>query len=285
MCLIMYSPEGQLPPFDVWQDASQDNPDGIGIMSERAIVKWTGRKGYVKAWKHVNKLAAAGVPFAVHFRWRTHGAHSVAQCHPHMTEQGSYLMHNGVLRPTSGYATAEKSDTALYAEWFLYGVRDWETMRPLIEDHIGSGNKFVIMDEHKEFHIFNEHAGVRHNGIWYSNDYSFGYDYTEALCEENDGYQAYTPRGVNYGLGYSNEYDYATPRHSAKESAETFMRTSTKALTKPSWRESSAAWEAYYQQQAEDGELDEPFLMSHWEGDDLEDRDDYDNYDDRKCRV
>lgn len=276
MCLIMYSPEGQLPPHQVWNDAQQDNPDGIGVMSERAIVKWTGARGYKKAWRHIKKLSAAGVPFAVHFRWRTHGAHSTAQCHPHMTELGSYLMHNGVLGPTASYATAEKSDTALYVEWYLHAVRDWPAVKPLVEGHINEGNKFVIMDENKEFHIFNEHVGVRHNGIWYSNDYSFDYEFAAELEAENEGYQVYTPKyGTNYGLGHSY------PTRSAKESAETLLR-------KPSMYAGSDEWQEYYYEMYEQGAIDEAemeaILGCSWEGSDLADRDDFDGYADRNVR-
>jgi len=255
MCLIMYSPEGQLPPQQVWQDASKDNPDGVGVMSERGIVKWVGRKGYNKAWRHINRLSKAGVPYAVHFRWRTHGATSRDMCHPHQTELGSYVMHNGVLGPTSNAATSDKSDTALYVDWFLHGISDWQPVQPLIEAHIGIGNKFVIMDERKQFHIFNEYVGVYHRGIWYSNDYSFAIEFYNELDAENNRHT-------------SNSRSY---------------------LLQPRASDSSAAWEEYYKDLYASGEIDEDELddfldPARWECDDLSERDDYDDYSDRMIR-
>ena len=278
MCLIMYSPNGQLPPKAVWDQAKEDNPDGIGVMSERAIVKWVGKRGYAKAWKHISKLNQAGVPFAVHFRWRTHGAIVADLCHPHATDVGSYLMHNGVLGSTSQYATPEKSDTRLYVEWYLAGIREWQTVRPLIEGHIGGGNKFVVMDESKEFHIMNEHCGIYHNGIWYSNDYSFGFQFDEELEQQNAGYKPYRSF-ANYGLGYD-----VTTTKSAKQSAETLLR-------KPSIYESSEAWQEYYTELYDRGEISEDelddIMVSQWEASDMEDRDDFDDYDysDRRVRL
>lgn len=286
MCLIIYSPEGQLPPREVFEQAKHENPDGIGVMSERAIVRWTGRKGYRKAWKHMSKLADAGVPYAVHFRWRTHGDVNTSQCHPHQTELGSYVMHNGVIGATSGYATATESDTALYVKWYLYGIADWQPVRPLIEGHIGAGNKFVIMDERKEFHIFNEHSGIRHNGLWYSNDYNFPYEFMDELEAQNEGYKAYRGR-INSTLGYNSKWwdesaeQYPVVRKSAKESAETLLR-------KPGMHESSQAWQEYYQELYECGDIDayelDEIMACHWESDDMTDREDFDDYSDRAYR-
>lgn len=179
MCLIIHSATGQMPEWDDFEYAAYTNPDGVGVMSERGVFRWLDEASpdnhRDQAWAHMLELSKDGVPFAVHLRWNTHGENSLANTHPFELPYGSYLMHNGVLGATSAAASGKKaikSDTALYCERYLSSVQDWEQVKPIIEDHIGYGNKFCIMTERCEFILMNEDAGFWDGSLWFSNSYS-----------------------------------------------------------------------------------------------------------------
>jgi hypothetical protein len=212
MCLIIYSPDAKLPARETFFHAAEQNPNGIGVMSERGVERWIGRRATKRAWSYVRKLADAGVPFGVHFRWTTHGKTDLANCHPHSTKTGAHVMHNGVLGATSSLAKGDESDTALYVKMYLADVTDYAPVLPLIGAHIGGGNKFLVMDERAEFHLVNDWAGYWIGDLWYSNDYSLD----DKLCAELERMyprQRYLPEKKLPALGNTaiaaDEYDRA----------------------------------------------------------------------------
>jgi hypothetical protein len=190
MCLIIYSATGATTDRETFKNAATHNPDGIGVMSERGIVKWQGPKAERKAWRHVKRLERAGIPHAVHFRWTTHGDNSTDNVHPHATASGAFVMHNGVLSATAHLASSTQgaSDTALYVKHYLATVTDFAPVLPLIGGHIGAGNKFVIMDAGMQFHVVNDYSGYWVDNVWYSNDYSL----SRALEDKCDALYART---------------------------------------------------------------------------------------------
>jgi len=207
MCLIIYSKTGSLPHQRDFYEAAKDNPDGIGVMSADGISKFLGKKATKKAWKYVRKLAAASLPYGVHFRWATHGKVNTKNAHPfRVPETGDYVMHNGVLW-TAKLATDEASDTRIFVQEYMqhFGPRtgNW---RAEVLASIGYGNKLLVMSDcGREFDIVNESAGEWLDGIWYSNTYSivstnaYSYltraasftsnAYASATEEEDDEYQ------------------------------------------------------------------------------------------------
>lgn len=182
MCLIMYSPDGQLIDREVFYESFVSNPDGIGIMSEAGIQKYTGKRAAHRAYKALRKHFADGrTPYAVHHRWATHGDLGQSNVHPHTIREDVYLMHNGVLANTGADGKSGMSDTAIYVKRYLSQVSDFRSVSRLIGDHIGASNKFVIL-EHGEFTIVNEESGFwLADGTWISNDYSIGIDTFERV--------------------------------------------------------------------------------------------------------
>ena len=189
MCLIIYSPDAVLPERTDFVNAARDNPDGIGIMSERGIQKFIGKRRVKRAWKACAQLSEAGVPFGIHFRWTTHGATSRDNVHPFMTATGHHVMHNGVLSQTTRLANGDKlgrSDTAIYVSLYMSEISDIAPVARLLGDSIGTGNKFLIMDDKCEFHIINEDCGLWVGACWFSNDWSFDYsrfDWSKYDCD------------------------------------------------------------------------------------------------------
>lgn len=180
MCLIVYSPAGELMPREVHDTARRDNSDGIGVMSESGVERFLGRRAGKRAWRHIRRLAERGEPYGVHYRWATHGAVTLRNTHPFQggTDGAVHVMHNGIIALTAEDANEQDSDTSLF-------VREWMQRAPdpevgveckayyeSIEKLIGYGSKLLVMGESGTFQIVNEFAGVWHEGLWYSNEYS-----------------------------------------------------------------------------------------------------------------
>lgn len=210
MCLIAVSGTGTPITRETFDLADLSNPDGIGIMTAEGFAKFLGHKRRQKAWRYLERnVFRHGIPYAVHFRWTTHGENTRANTHPHVTPDGRFLvMHNGVLSEFNDPAGV-RSDTALFVERMLDGAPEpadadaWEDFVAVTERYIGTGNKLAVLHVASgSFHIMNKHCGdYGTDGIWYSNTYS--------LPDSIDPYAAY--RGVASARKHVYDGDYATP--------------------------------------------------------------------------
>jgi hypothetical protein len=180
MCLIIYSPKGALPTREAFWNANANNSDGIGVMSAHGgIHKFLRKKQTSRAWDYVQTIANQGKPFAVHFRWATHGEVCDALAHPFpLGTTGAYLMHNGVLQGYGSLTDNTMSDTSEFcADVLRNGIPEpgerWhaEYMR-LLADAVGGYNKLCIMHASGAFELVNEASGAWIDGLWYSNKHS-----------------------------------------------------------------------------------------------------------------
>lgn len=182
MCLIIYSPDGQeIPRQNFWQGAA-DNQDGIGIMSMDGTEKFNGRKQCKRAYAYARKLVAAGLPYAVHFRFATHGRISKENTHPfEIPETDWYMMHNGILW-THKLANEEVSDSAIFAYDVMPRYMARKNQAPGWMDELEREidySKLLLMNlVTGETLIANDWLGTWQEGLWYSNDYSMGSGYT-----------------------------------------------------------------------------------------------------------
>lgn len=179
MCLIVYSKNGALVPRAVFDYAKDQNGDGIGVMSARGVNKYLGKKSARKAWRELETLSAAGIPYGLHFRWATHGEVYRHLCHPfYAPESDAMVMHNGVISKTTAESTAHMSDTLVYVAKYMRGApQPHEELADAyykhVEQDIGYGSKFLIFHSLSgKFTLCNERAGNWHNDFWYSNTYS-----------------------------------------------------------------------------------------------------------------
>lgn len=220
MCLIIYAPDATLPTRDQFTDAGQCNPDGIGVMSSDGVVKFNGRKKTRRAWRYIRTLADAGIPYAVHFRWATHGRVSASNTHPfEIPGHNAYMMHNGILW-TSAVATESDSDTAIFARSIapdILGRPGWQHDM----GHEANGNRLLFMLADGTFEIINRSLWTRHAGIWFSNTYSCdiplpptgkaGSKSREALSLASYASKRSYPSGPTLrwtGHGYQSDDDY-----------------------------------------------------------------------------
>ena len=204
-------------------DFYSHNADGIGVMWSEAgqlHVEKLVPKNLKELQKFYRKYAD-GKNCAVHLRMRTHGDIDLDNCHPYQvfSEADGYplwLMHNGVLHTGNAKDTA-KSDTWHYINNIIKPalagrpeqfMSSW--FQTLIEEHIGTGNRFVLMDAHGNVQTFNHDTGVMWGDVWMSNTYAWNATKAGLVKPYASSYNKYSKSAYGYG-NYDDDYDYYDP--------------------------------------------------------------------------
>lgn len=239
MCLLVTQPSNAPALSDAWlADFYSANADGVGVMyaqdGELIVEKILPRDE--QDFIHFYRNHIEGKDCAFHLRMKTHGNIDMENCHPYEvlnhSEHGIslWLMHNGVLA-TGNDADTTKSDTWHYIRDYLRPMLAdnpefafHPAFSAIIGDHIGSSNKFVLMDNNGRQVTINEDAGVYWGGLWLSNTYAWSASKTatkeydpdptlalEQVAEEPKRYSyAYNYNGYGYGYGtYGKGYGYS----------------------------------------------------------------------------
>jgi hypothetical protein len=190
MCLIIHGPSALIrstlldTPL-LLEEIFKQNGDGLGIMYQSSrgprVHKWLPRDA-AHARRLVQSFPQDNRELAAHWRWRTHGDINKENCHPYAVEGSGFMMHNGVLS-TGNSADESKSDTWHYCRNFLDGgvmekMAHEEHFLKLITNHIGHGNKFVMMTSDGRMSIAGRHRGIEVKGLWFSNTHAW---YPETL--------------------------------------------------------------------------------------------------------
>jgi hypothetical protein len=180
MCLIIHKPAGAEVPFDLLENAADDNPDGIGLMYTDAAGVPCAYKILPGQWAdpvaHVSKVLSGykDTEVGIHFRWRTHGAIDEVNTHPYDVPGMGLLMHNGVL-PVPAAAPSHLSDTYHFIQRELAGAPAlddepfWQTVGEVIRP---TGSKFLVLDNAGRFKRINEPAWKAYKGLMLSNTHS-----------------------------------------------------------------------------------------------------------------
>lgn len=204
MCQIIVSSKFKLSQ-DLLRSLWQSNSDGIGFAGGGQPVKLLP-KNFHELWtfylQHIHLQAGA-----VHFRMRTDGDISLARVHPYEVVRGRlWLMHNGILSDFRSKQGDPQSDTEKYVAQVLRPLLRrsptlWKQMefQRLVESHIGSGNRFVFVDNHGETAILNRRTGYDVGNDWYANGYSFDsgqffpavFGYGSVIGGYTSGYRGY----------------------------------------------------------------------------------------------
>lgn len=156
------------------------NRDGLGVMYHTTRGNKVAKslpKSVTQAREFIQAFPNDDRDLACHWRMRTHGDIDTDNCHPYKVEGSGWLMHNGVLS-TGNSADESKSDTWHYCRDFLDGgvmekVAHDEGFLALLADHIGSGNKFVMMTTDGRMSIAGYGRGIEVKGLWFSNTYAW----------------------------------------------------------------------------------------------------------------
>lgn len=182
MCLISVYPPGVTPDLDTLRLGAEFNPHGHGYALAVDGQILTGRSRSADGL--LDRFAAArrahpDAPALFHSRLATHGTISRANCHPFPIggDQRTVLAHNGILPPVVRPRRRDRrSDSRIAAEEFLpsLGPLYRADVRRRVEQWMGPGNKMAILTVDPRYaqrlYLLNEHGGVWHDGVWYSND-------------------------------------------------------------------------------------------------------------------
>lgn len=184
MCLIIYRPRpvtAKVEPITramLQNSKASGNDDSYGAMWAEGgkLFSWRGLSDSFDTFAQlVEDLSASAAPFALHMRYATHGKVTVENAHPFEVVPGLGMMHNGILTawsPDNGRA-CDQSDTARLAETLRNFPRNWwlnRSLRFVLEEAIGYGNKLCILHESGRGFLVNEAAGKWEAGAWFSND-------------------------------------------------------------------------------------------------------------------
>lgn len=240
MCLLITQSKISPKLTHEWlKDFYSYNADGIGVMRsnngnliiEKILPK--DADDFINFYeKHIY-----GYECAFHLRMKTHGNIDLANCHPYeilnKSEHGIdlWLMHNGILH-TDNKEDLTKSDTYHYIKNYLVPMLaknpDYaftESFNEIISDHIGSSNKFVIMDNLGRQAVINKDQGIYWAGLWLSNTYAWSASNTATATANNDltiwenqvlenpdkpklNYGSYSYDYNYYNYGYRSNTDY-----------------------------------------------------------------------------
>ena len=203
MCLLVtQSADSPILSAEWLEDFYDSNSDGVGVMyafdGRLVVEKLLPKDGkeFVQFYnEHIH-----GRECAFHLRMKTHGHIDLINCHPYeilnYEDHGIdlWLMHNGILH-TDNKADITKSDTWHYINDYLRPMLidnpDFAfhpSFNALISDHIGSSNKFVIMDNFGRQAVLNEPQGVYWGGRWLSNTYAWSAPTAVSKSIEADRY-------------------------------------------------------------------------------------------------
>jgi hypothetical protein len=201
MCLLVTQSKISPKLSHEWlKDFYSYNADGIGVMrskNNQLIIEKILPKDaddFINFYeKHI-----FGFDCAFHLRMKTHGNIDLINCHPYeilnKADHGIdlWLMHNGILH-TDNKADITKSDTWHYIKNYLVPMLaknpDYaftESFNEIISDHIGSSNKFVLMDNLGRQTVINQDQGVYWAGLWLSNTYAWSASNTATETAENN---------------------------------------------------------------------------------------------------
>jgi hypothetical protein len=235
MCVIIHKPAGISFKEEDLRCAHANNSHGFGYMY------YDPESQRVKAAKAINLTPDRIVEIVnglkdfnacFHYRFKTHGEISDAQCHPFRVLDKEkhgvdmFLMHNGVISK-SGLKDGE-SDTQAFNKNFLKPILKkapelikTDAFKILIEDYIGKGSKLCFMFGDGKVIKFNEAQGDTHNECWVSNTYSFKQGHREPKYNgyANKAYDDFEYEGYYSGYGYTNKKNAATTPKEEKESA------------------------------------------------------------------
>jgi hypothetical protein len=172
MCLIISKPKGVVLEKSLYEACWDNNPDGSGFFWHDGCIHV--RKAFGKFetfWKQLAELNQVDHSIVFHFRWASHGAKSLRNCHPFtLKKHGMVFCHNGVINKVQ--YDAVKSDTLMFAETILeqlpVGFLYNKAIVSLIEDFIG-WSKLVFMDSTGKIMGVKAKDGVEDLGCWFSN--------------------------------------------------------------------------------------------------------------------
>ena len=228
MCVIAIQPRGIQISKEHLENCWDNNNHGAGIMyavNGKVIVK-KEMKSFDAFYSHIVEASAHDTSVVIHFRIATSGGINDYNCHPFKVHKNLYFCHNGIL-DIDVPKESKENDTQIFNNGLMkplpYNFYKNNAIMNVLEFTIGSGNKFVFLDDAGDFFILNEKAGEwSEDGAWFSNtsykrsSYSKAYgSYTWA----DDWYEGYSKSVSNS----KTTYKYSKDAFDGEESVDEVM--------------------------------------------------------------
>lgn len=191
MCIAIVKTRSGTITDDILKNCFKNNPDGAGVA-------WSKDNNlyYIKGLFDVNSFiqavrqaeSEADNNILIHCRIGTSGLRDKSNTHPHIVNENTVMIHNGILN-IDVPKDSKKSDTVLFIEQYLKDLpldfMNNKAILKMIAELIGDSNKFCFLNSQGDYAIVNESKGHWINGVWYSNmsfeDYTtyryMGYNY------------------------------------------------------------------------------------------------------------
>jgi hypothetical protein len=186
MCIAIFKPKNKKIKEQTFRNSFIWHQDGAGfLVHDSKRNKLIVKKGFFT----VEEFLEAYAPYenqscVIHFRKATHGEKDAENCHPFLINKNLGFVHNGILSDIRQW-DKKKSDTWHFGESvFKPMIKKYNdiwmfpTFRFLVEESIGKGNKFIMMNNKGDVKIFNEKIGFWDNGCWFSNS-TYLYDFKD----------------------------------------------------------------------------------------------------------
>lgn len=191
MCLAIYCEAGATCAESDLRTAFDANPDGAGFMyvnggGSLVLERFLTFDPFLKALDRATDENTDS-PFAIHFRWATHGSRGLENVHPFRVDAHTGLIHNGVLPVVMGKGS-KRSDTAVFAEDYLTRLSPTWYDDPILFDMVEqycAGSKLVVLTTNPaaQYAAYIVGEGQGHwntaNDVWYSNR---SYQPKQAAC-------------------------------------------------------------------------------------------------------
>ena len=229
MCVAIVKPKDATITDEELKNCFEGNPDGAGIAfskdNELYIIKGIFKEDeFIKRVREVEQVAQGDM--LIHCRISTSGLVDKQNCHPHIVNDNTVLIHNGVLRDVDVPKDSKISDTMIYIQEYLKDLpvdfMENESILKLIQSSIGNWNKFCFLNNKGEAVIINEHQGEWHNGVWFSNNsyvterYTYHYPYA-SYCDYWEKYYDEEPKSYSYGKKTNEETEYVFSKNRIKK--------------------------------------------------------------------
>lgn len=208
MCVIAIQPRGNRISRQELKNCWDNNSHGAGLMysDNGKIIVNKEMSSFDKFMTYVEEASKHDSAVVIHFRIATSGGINDYNCHPFRVHKNLYFCHNGILDIDVPVGSKE-NDTQIFNNNLMkplpYNFYKNNAIMNVLEYTIGSGNKFVFLDDKGDYYILNEQAGEwSENGAWFSNTsykrekvvYSKPYKYS---AWEDDWYNGYNYGGVS----------------------------------------------------------------------------------------
>jgi len=175
MCVIAIQPKGNIISKQELKNCWDRNGHGGGLMyaNNKKIIVKKEMESFEKFYKQITEASQYDSAVVIHFRIATSGGINEYNCHPFKIHKNLYFCHNGILDIDVPKGSKE-NDTQIFNNNLMkplpYNFYKNQAIMNLIEQAIGSGNKFAFLDDNGDYFILNEEAGEwSEDGAWFSN--------------------------------------------------------------------------------------------------------------------